>query len=213
MAPNADYERALYSQGYSYVCGVDEVGCGSLMGDVYMAAVILPKDLDLKLLKGLNDSKKLDQSKREALYPLIKQYALEWAIGVATVEEVDQHNIYWAKWIAARRALSKLNQQPDYILMDGNVAIPEITIPQTAIVKGDGKSVSIAAASILAKVDRDRYVVELAKEVSTEYGWVENKGYYTDGHIQALKKLGKTVYHREKYVSKFIGGTNEELGW
>jgi ribonuclease HII len=213
MAPNADYERALYSRGYNCVCGVDEVGCGSLMGDVYMAAVILPKDLDLRLLKGLNDSKKLDQAKREALYPLIKQYASAWAIGIATVDEIDEHNIYWAKWIAARRALKSLATQPDYILMDGDKAIPEVTIPQTAIIKGDGKSVSIAAASILAKVDRDRYVVDLAKNVSTEYGWVENKGYYTEGHVEALKKHGKTVYHRTKYVSKFIGGASEEFSW
>lgn len=207
MVPNTDYESKLWSAGSKYVCGVDEVGCGSLMGQVVMACVVFPADIDYKkLLSGLNDSKQLTVEKREILYPLIKQYALSWSVAEANVEEIDQLNIYWAKWVAARRALTKLKIVPDHILMDGNKIIPEITIPQTAIIKGDGKSISIAAASVLAKVDRDRYIVELSKKVHPDYGWAENKGYYTEGHIAALRKHGKTEWHRTKYVSKFVGG-------
>lgn len=205
MAPNANYENELIQKGYKFIAGVDEVGCGSLMGQVVMACVIFPVNIDYKtLLPGLNDSKQMNAEKRDKLYPIIKQHALCWSAAEASVEEIDQLNIYWAKFLAARRALAKLNIKPDYILMDGNKVIPEVEIPQTAIVKGDGKSISIAAASVLAKVDRDRYIVELAKEVNPEYGWAENKGYYTEQHIGALKKYGKTVYHRAKYVEKFI---------
>ena len=205
MAPNFGYETQLHDQGYKYVCGVDEVGCGSLCGLVKMACVIFPVDLDYKtLLSGINDSKQLTSAKREQLYPLIKTYALDYSTADASVEEIDELNIYWAKWLAARRAIAKLQIKPDYILMDGNKAIPEVDIPQTAIVKGDGKSISIAAASIIAKVDRDAYVVELAKLVLPEYGWADNKGYYTEGHIAALKKYGKTQWHRTKYVEKFL---------
>jgi len=207
MAANDEYEQRLWTSDCKYVCGVDEVGCGSLMGPVTMACVVFSANIDYKtLLKGLNDSKQKTSEQREELYIKIKQYALDWSVAEASVEEIDQYNIYWAKWMAARRALTKLKIQPDHILMDGNHKIPEISIPQTAIVKGDSKSISIAGASILAKVDRDRYIVELAKEVVPEYGWKDNKGYYTEEHIAALKKYGKTQWHRAKYVSKFIGG-------
>jgi ribonuclease HII len=207
MAANDDYEKALWASGCKYVCGVDETACGSLVGVVNMACVIFPASIDYKaLLPGLNDSKQLTAEKREALYPLIKQHALDWAVAEASVEEIDQYNIFWAKWMAAKRALAKLKVKPDHILMDGNKVIPEVDTPQTAIVKGDAKSISIGAASILAKVDRDRYIVELAKNVHADFGWAENKGYYTEGHIAALKKYGKTEWHRSKYVSKFIGG-------
>lgn len=208
MAASDLFERELWEKGYKYVCGCDEVGCGSLMGPVTMACVIFPVNIDYKnLLKGLNDSKQKTEEQREELYVKIKQHALYWSVAEASVERINDINIYWAKWEAARSALSLLPIKPDHVLMDGNKNIPEIDIPQTAIVKGDGKSISIAAASILAKVDRDRFIVELSKEFNSEYGWAKNKGYYTEDHINALKKFGKTKWHRDKYVEKFLNET------
>lgn len=207
MVANADYESKLITQGYKNICGIDEVGCGSLSGDVYMACVIFPPEVYWKyktLIPGLNDSKQKTEEQREKLYPIIKNCAVCWSVASASVEEIDKLNIYWAKWLAARRAIEKLDIKPDYILMDGDKKIPEIDIPQTPIVKGDGKSISIAAASIIAKVDRDRYIVELDKEVHPDYGFAENKGYYTKKHIAALENHGKTIYHRQKYVEKFL---------
>lgn len=202
---NDKFEKELWSAGNKYIAACDETGMGSLAGDVYVAMVVFPQDFDFTLIKGTNDSKQLTPEKRESLYDKIKQYALSYAIETASVAEIDEHNIYWARFIAARRALEKLTVKPDFILIDGNAEIPEITIPQKAIVKGDAKSLSIAAASILAKVERDRYIVELSDKVHEDYGWKSNKAYYTATHVQAIKKHGKTQYHREKYVSKFIG--------
>jgi ribonuclease HII len=205
MKANDSYERELWAAGIQYVCGSDECGTGSLASVAATASVVFPQNFDYKaLLHGLNDSKQLTPEKREALYPLIKQHALAWAVDFITLEEITDNNIYWAKWISVRRAIGALSIRPEHILMDGNKVIPDITIPQTAIVKGDAKSFSIAAASVLAKVDRDRHMVELAKNVHPDYGWAENKGYYTDAHVAAIKKHGKTVYHRDRFVSKFI---------
>ena len=205
MIANLDHEQSLWLQGYKLVVGCDEAGTGSLIGAAYTACVVFPMGLDYaNLLPGLNDSKQLTPERREQLYPLIKQYALAWAVDSASLEEIADLNIYWAKWMSLRRALAKLSLAPDYVLMDGNKCIPELTTPQLALVKGDSKSVSIAAASILAKVDRDRYVVELAKQVDSCWGWADNKGYCTAEHVAALKKYGKTVYHRAKFVEKFV---------
>ena len=205
MKANTDYEQALWGQGYKLIAGCDEAGTGSLIGDAYTACVVFPRDLDyMVLLPGLNDSKQLTPERRDLLYPLIKQHALAWAVDSTSVEEIAELNIYWAKWASLRRALNKLSLTPDHILMDGNKVIPGLTTPQMALVKGDAKSVSIAAASVLAKVDRDRYVVELAKQVDAEWGWADNKGYCTAEHLAALKKYGKTVYHRSKFVEKFV---------
>jgi ribonuclease HII len=207
MVANIDYESKLWASGCSLVAGCDEAGTGSLIGDAFCGCVIFPANIDYKtLLPGLNDSKQLTPKKREKLYPLIKQHAIAWAIDSCSLIEIEELNIYWAKWKSMRRAISKLNVVPDHILMDGNKVIPEITIPQTAIVKGDTRSINIAAASILAKIDRDRYVVELADKVHPDFNWAENKGYYTEEHIAALKKYGKTEWHRTKYVSKLLGG-------
>jgi len=199
------YEKELWEKGYKYVCGIDETAMGTMAGHLNISCVIFPVNFDyVTLLPKINDSKQLTSEKREKLYPLIKQYALDWSVAEASVKEIDEMNVYWARFLAVKRGLEKLKIKPDYILMDGNKAIPEIDIPQTAIVKGDAKSFSISAASILAKVDRDKYIVELAKEVHPDYDWAVNKGYYSEKHIAALQKHGKTIWHRQKYVEKFL---------
>ena len=204
MAADTRYEQELWKSEYKYVCCVDESGCGSLSGDVYAAAVVFPVDFDYaRLTPGINDSKKLSATDRERLYPLIKKHALTWAVGTASVAEIDEHNIYWAKFIAARRAIASLSVIPDYILMDGNAKIPEIDIPQTAIVKGDSKSITIAAGSILAKIDRDAHILELAAQVHGDYEWAKNKSYYSPAHVAALKKHGRTQWHRKQFIRKF----------
>lgn len=205
MTINTQFEEDLYGKGHKHVAGVDESGMGCFAGDVYVGIVILPQGIDHKnLLPGLDDSKKLTLEQREELYGLIKQHALDYHVATASVEEIDKLNIYWARFLAANRALEKINIKPDYILIDGNREIPDIEIPQTAVVKGDGKSISIAAASILAKVERDRHIDKLASKVHADYNWISNKSYYSKGHVEAIKKHGKTKYHREKYVRKYL---------
>lgn len=205
MAANDNYEKDIIGKGYNFIAGVDETGMGSLIADVYVSAVIFPNGIDYKkLLPGLNDSKQKTEEQRNELYILIKEHALAWSVATASVEEINKLNIYWARFLAARRALEKLSIKPDYVLMDGNKIIPEIDTAQQAIVKGDQKSISIAAASILAKVDRDSYIKELSKKVDAEFDWAANKGYYCEKHIKALQKHGKTEWHRDKFVEKFI---------
>lgn len=212
MIANDEYERKLWAKGYKYVCCCDEAGTGSLGGDLYAAAVVFPPNIDYKtLLPGLNDSKQKTKEQREELYPLIKKYALAYSVQIATVKEINEYNVYWAKFIAIRRAISALPVEPDYVLMDGNAKVPDITIPQMAIVKGDSKSISIAAASILAKVDRDAYMIKLAAQVHEDYGWASNKAYYCKKHLEALKKHGRTKWHRDRFIRKFeIGGESGE---
>jgi len=210
MVANNSEEQALLSQGYNHIAGVDESGMGAFAGDVYVAAVILPPDIDYKtVLKGLNDSKTKTPEQREELYDKIIKHALAYAVESASVEEVNTLNVYWARFAAVNRALNNLSIKPDYILMDGNKEIPDTLIPQQAIVKGDSKSISIAAASILAKVERDKHIDALAKLVHKDYDWISNKSYYAPKHIAAIKKHGKTKYHRDKYVSKYLEGDNE----
>lgn len=212
MVANDEYERKLWAKGYKYICCCDESGIGSLAGNAYAAAVMFPSNIDYKiLLPGLNDSKQKTKKQREQLYPLIKKYALAYSVQIATVKEINEYNVYWAKFIAIRRAISALSIKPDFVLMDGNAKIPEIDIPQMAIVKGDSKSISIAAASILAKVDRDAYMEELATKVHDDYDWSSNKAYYCKKHLDALKKHGRTKWHRDRFIRKFeIGeGDNE----
>lgn len=205
MVANASEENGLSAMGYENIAGVDESGMGCFAGDVYVAAVIFPVGIDYKtLLTGLNDSKKKSHEQRKALYKKIKQHALAWSVATASVEEIDSINIYWARFRAARRALKALNIKPDYIIIDGNKEIPEIKTSQHAIVKGDSKSISIAAASILAKVDRDEYMDDLATKVHPDFEWASNRSYYSKATIEALKKHGKTQWHREKYVSKYL---------
>ena len=179
-----------------YLCGIDEVGRGPLAGPVVACAVILPKDCDIL---WLNDSKKLTAKKREELYDVILEGAVSVGIGMASPERIDEINILQATYEAMRQAVSRLSVQPQLLLNDA-VTIPEIQIPQVPIIKGDAKSVSIAAASIVAKVTRDRMMEEYDK-VLPEYGFASNKGYGSAAHIEALKKYGPSPIHRKTFIT------------
>ena len=181
------------------ICGIDEVGRGPFAGPVVAGAVILPKDHPILCL---NDSKKLSEKKREELYEVILKEAVATGIGMASPARIDEINILQATYEAMRMAISNLAVQPDLLLNDA-VTIPEIEIMQIPIIKGDAKSVSIAAASILAKVTRDRLMVEYEK-VFPGYDFASNKGYGTKAHIEGLKKLGPTPIHRMSFIHKYI---------
>lgn len=176
--------------------GCDEAGRGCLAGSVYAAAVILPPDF---YNEDLNDSKQLSEKKRYALRPIIEREAIAWAVGVVTPEEIDKINILKASFLAMHRAIEQLNKKPEHLLIDGNRFIPYPEIPHTTVVKGDGKYLSIAAASILAKTYRDDYMHQLALEYP-EYHWKENKGYPTKVHREAIRKYGITPYHRKTFT-------------
>jgi ribonuclease HII len=175
--------------------GCDEAGRGCLAGSVYAAAVILPEDYQNELL---NDSKQLTEKKRYKLREIIQHDAVAWAVGIVTPEEIDKINILNASILAMHRALDQLKVRPEAIIVDGNRFKPYYDIPHTTIVKGDGKYLSIAAASILAKTYRDDYMNELAKEYP-QYDWLSNKGYPTKKHREAIKQFGITPYHRKSY--------------
>lgn len=181
------------------ICGIDEVGRGPFAGPVVAGAVILPKDHPILYL---NDSKKLSEKKREELYEVILKEAVATGIGMASPARIDEINILQSTYEAMRMAISNLSVQPDLLLNDA-VTIPEIEIMQIPIIKGDAKSVSIAAASILAKVTRDRLMVEYEK-VFPGYDFASNKGYGTKAHIEGLKKLGPTPIHRMSFIHKYI---------
>ena len=191
------YERK-YAE-YEYICGVDEVGCGPLAGPVVSAAVILPKDCDILYL---NDSKKISENKREEIYDEIMAKAISVGIGFASPERIDEINIRQADFEAMRIALSKLSVEPDFIMVDG-YPIGGIDKKQISIVKGDAKSASIAAASIIAKVTRDRLMVEY-DAIFPGYGFASNKGYGSGEHIKAIKELGPTPIHRRSFIKNFI---------
>ena len=175
--------------------GCDEAGRGCLAGSVYAAAVILPEDYQNELL---NDSKQLTEKKRYQLREIIERDAIAWAVGVVTPEEIDKINILNASILAMHRALDQLKVRPEAIIVDGNRFKPYNNIPHTTIVKGDGKYLSIAAASILAKTYRDDYMNELAKDFP-QYDWLSNKGYPTKKHREAIRQFGITPYHRKSY--------------
>ena len=181
------------------ICGIDEVGRGPFAGPIVAGAVILPKDHPILYL---NDSKKLSEKKREELYEVILKEAVATGIGMASPARIDEINILQATYEAMRMAISNLSVQPDLLLNDA-VTIPEIEIMQIPIIKGDAKSVSIAAASILAKVTRDRLMVEYEK-VFPGYDFASNKGYGTKAHIEGLKKFGPTPIHRMSFIHKYI---------
>ena len=192
----------MYERQYaecSYICGIDEAGRGPLAGPVVAGAVILPKDCEILYL---NDSKKLSAKKREVLYDEIMEKAIAVGIGMASPARIDEINILQATYEAMRSAIAQLGVIPDILLNDA-VTIPQVTIPQGPIIKGDAKSVSIAAASILAKVTRDRLMVQY-DEVLPGYGFGQNKGYGSKEHIQALQKLGPTPIHRQSFITHFI---------
>ncbi len=184
---------------YQHICGIDEVGRGPLAGPVVAAAVILPKDCDILYI---NDSKKLSEKKREMLYDEILEKAEAVGIGIVSPERIDEINILQATYEAMRIAVSKLPVQPDLMLNDA-VIIPGLTMKQVSIIKGDAKSASIGAASIIAKVTRDRMMVEY-DSIFPEYGFASNKGYGTAAHIAALKELGPTPIHRRSFIGNFV---------
>ncbi len=189
------FENERIEQGYAIVCGTDEAGRGPLAGSVYAAAVILPVGYEIE---GLNDSKKLTEKKRETLFDMIIQDAVSYGIAEATVKEIDELNILNASLLAMRRAIAKLDPQPDFVLVDGNQT-RGFTIPAQAIVKGDSLSPSIAAASILAKVSRDRSCLELDR-LYPQYGFAKHKGYPTKDHYEAIRAHGITPVHRQSFT-------------
>lgn len=195
-----EYEIEAKSKGYKAVCGVDEAGRGPLAGPVCAAAVILPENT---IIDGVNDSKKLSEKKREALFDVIKSSTRSYCIAYATVEEIESMNILNATMLAMKRAVEGLDVKADYAMIDGN-RLPDLKIDSEFIIKGDAKSMSIAAASILAKVSRDRLLREYAKEYP-EYQFDKHKGYGTKAHIEALKKYGPCPYHRMNFLGKILG--------
>ena len=186
-------------EGYELICGIDEAGRGPLAGPVVAGAVILPKDCEILYL---NDSKKLSAAKREALYDEIMEKAVAVGIGAVSPERIDEINILQATYEAMRIAVSKLSVRPDLLLNDA-VTIPQVDIPQVPIIKGDAKSVSIAAASIVAKVTRDRMMVQY-EELYPGYEFASNKGYGSARHIAALKEIGPCPIHRRSFIKNFV---------
>ena len=191
------YEKE-YAQ-YTYICGIDEVGRGPLAGPVVAGAVILPKDCDILYI---NDSKKLSAAKREELYDIIMEQAVATGLGTIGPDRIDEINILQATYEAMRQAIAQLSPQPDLLLNDA-VTIPKVAIPQVPIIKGDAKSISIGAASIIAKVTRDRMMVYY-DSIYPEYGFASNKGYGSAEHIAALKKYGPTPIHRRTFIKNFV---------
>ena len=192
-----EYEYRYAAAGF--LCGIDEVGRGPLAGPVVAGAVILPKDCDILYL---NDSKQLTEKKREELYDVIMEKAVATGLGFASPERIDEINILQATYEAMREAIGKLSVKPDLLLNDA-VTIPQVEIRQVPIIKGDAKSISIAAASIIAKVTRDRLMVEY-DSIFPEYGFASNKGYGAAAHIEALKKYGPCPIHRRSFIGHFV---------
>jgi len=193
------YENEAKLKGFNAVCGVDEAGRGPLAGPVCAAAVILP---DGMIIEGVNDSKKLTEKKRELLFDVIKEKALAYSIAFATVEEIEEMNILNATMLAMKRAVEGLSVKADYAYIDGN-KLPPLEIPCEYVIKGDAKSMSIAAASILAKVSRDRLCLDYAKKYP-EYGFEKHKGYGTKAHTEVIKKYGPCEIHRLSFLKKIL---------
>ena len=196
--PDFSLESALAAEGYTAVCGVDEAGRGPLSGPVVAAACILPLGL---YIEGLNDSKKLTAKKRDSLFDIIKKEALAYAIASASPEEIDRINILEATMLAMRRAVDALKVKADFALIDGNIS-RGFSVPTRTVIKGDAISASIAAASILAKVTRDRICLE-DDILYPEYGFAKHKGYSTAAHMQVLREIGPSPIHRKSFL-KFL---------
>lgn len=195
-----NYEHACYDEGYDLVCGVDEAGRGPLAGPVCAAAVILPRDLQIE---GLNDSKKLTDKRRRALFDVITAQAVSYGIAFASEQEIDEINILQATFLAMRRALDQLSVRPAIALIDGNRET-DFGLPVRTIVKGDSLSANIAAASVLAKVTRDDFMLEQAQRYP-QYGFDIHKGYGTRAHYEALRQYGPCPIHRRSFLKKFYG--------
>ena len=194
------FEEELFAQGYQVVCGVDEAGRGPLAGPVCAAAVILPPHLEIP---GLDDSKKLSDKRRRELFPVIKEQAIAYGIGLASHEEIDEINILQATFLAMERAIAQLQIKPEYALIDGN-RTKDFGLPVKTVVKGDSLSANIAAASVLAKVTRDMLMEEAAVEYPG-YGFEIHKGYGTRAHYDALREKGPSSIHRMTFLKKFYG--------
>ncbi len=192
-----EYERMYSDRGF--ICGIDEAGRGPLAGPVVAGAVILPKDCRILYL---NDSKKVSEKRRELLYEEITEKAVAWGVGIVPPQRIDEINILQATYEAMRQAVGQLKVTPGILLNDA-VTIPQVSLPQVPIIKGDAKSVSIAAASILAKVTRDQMMREYDR-IYPEYGFAAHKGYGTAAHIQALKDLGPCPIHRRSFIGNFV---------
>lgn len=197
---NYEFDEAYRNSGVGLFCGVDEAGRGPLAGPVYAAAVILPPT---PIIDGVNDSKKLSEKKREALFDVICETAVAYSIATASVEEIDTHNILQATYLAMCRAVEGLKVSPAFALIDGNRTPSGLMIPSETVIKGDALSASIAAASILAKVSRDRYLLELDKQYP-QYGFAGHKGYGTKAHYEALEKYGPSPVHRMTFLRTFF---------
>lgn len=194
-----EYENSALEKGFEYVCGIDEAGRGPLAGPVYAAAVILPNGI---VIDGLNDSKKLTEKKREKLFDVIIENAVAYGIGSASEKEIDEINILQATFLAMKRAVENMQISPDYAFVDGN-RDPMLDIPTETVVKGDAKVPSIAAASILAKVSRDRMMYEMDKKYP-QYSFAKHKGYGTKVHVEALKEYGPCEIHRRTFLKKIL---------
>lgn len=195
-----EIEHRARQQGYELICGVDEAGRGPLAGPVCAAAVILPWDLEIP---GLNDSKKLTDARRRELFPIIQEKALAYGIAFAGPQEIDEINILQATFLAMERALAQLSVKPDLALIDGNRS-RDFGLPVETVIKGDARSANIAAASILAKVTRDDYMIEQSK-IYPAYGFEVHKGYGTKRHYAALEEFGPCPIHRASFLKKFYG--------
>lgn len=193
------FENEGYKNGYLYIGGVDEAGRGPLAGPVVASVVVLKKGTKIPYV---NDSKKLSEAKREELFEVIKKEALDYGIGIVDNEEIDEYNILNATYMAMKKALNSLNKKPDYLLLDA-VTIPNLDINQFPIIKGDSKSISIASASILAKVTRDRIMYKY-DEIYPEYGFKHHKGYGTKEHYEAIQKHGITPIHRKSFLKNVL---------
>ena len=199
--PDYSFEKEKIGSGFNIVAGVDEAGRGPLAGPVCAAAVILPTDCEIE---GLDDSKKISEKKRERLYNVIIEKAVSYSIQLVDNSVIDDVNILNATYIAMTNAVNNLDIKPDFVLIDGNRQPPELKISSEAIVKGDSKSMSIAAASILAKVTRDSFMIELAKKYP-EYEFERHKGYGTKLHCEKLREFGPCEIHRRTFIGKILG--------
>ena len=194
------YEQAAAEKGYKSICGVDEAGRGPLAGPVFAAAVILPEGC---VIEGLNDSKKLSEKKREALYDIIAEKAVSWSVASVDEKTIDEINILQATYLAMRKAVEGISVPADYALIDGN-RMPPLSVDGETVIKGDSLSPSIAAASIMAKVSRDRFMLELDKKYP-QYQFAKHKGYGTKLHYEMLEQFGISECHRRSFLKSFVG--------
>ncbi len=198
------YETEAHKKGYKVVCGVDEAGRGPLAGPVFAAAVILPENYSHEIL---NDSKKLSEKKRDLVYDDIVRDAVAYSVGIATEKEIDDINILNATFLAMKRAVEGLNIKPDFAYIDGN-QYPKTGVTEVTIIKGDSKCMSVAAASIIAKVSRDRFMMEIAEQYP-EYEFKKHKGYGTKLHYEMIEKYGVSPVHRRSFLKKILGEDNK----